>query len=75
METYPMMGFHHIENSERIKALSLSWILYFLPKFAVALLMRSESEEEKFRTGGFSMQNFTDKAHKLRHWQFSDRCA
>ena len=59
----------------RIKALSLFWILNFIPQFAVAQFMRSESEEEKIQTGGFVMQNFPDQARKLPHQQIGDKCA
>ena len=58
----------------RIKALSLFLILNFIPKFALAQFIRSESEEEKFRTVGFVMQIFPDNARKLRHGQIPDKC-
>ena len=76
METHHMMGIHHVENSDRNKTLSLSWIFDLIPKFAVAQFMRSESEEEeKFPTAGFVKQNFPDKARKLQHRQIRDKCA
>ena len=45
-----------------------------MPKFAQAKFIRSESEEEKFRTVGFVMQKFPDNARKLRHRQIRDKC-
>ena len=71
METHHMMGIHHVENSDKNK---LSWIFYFIPKFAVAQFMRSESEEEKIPTAGFVEQNFPEKARELRHRQIRDKC-
>ena len=60
--------------SGQFRTLAMFLILNFIPKFALAQFIRSESEEEKFRTVGFVMQIFPDNARKLRHRQICDKC-
>ena len=75
METHHMMGIHHVENSDRNKNnfSFLNILLHF--KVCCSSAHDLRVRRKKFRTAGFVMQNFLDKARKLRHRQSRDKCA